>query len=274
MIEIGTMIGRLSERIDDKIQAFPTKSWRKEFEIARKCDFDVIEWILDLNENPIMSDDGINEINYFSKKYDIKINSICCDNFMEKPLFQISEFDLEKNLKLLEYVIGVCNKLEIKYLEIPLVDSASIKSKDEEEEFIQNMKKIIPLLEKNNVCLTLESDFKPTKFKEFLLKFEDPNVVANYDTGNSTSLGYNSEEELMTLGKLIKNIHIKDRQFKAGTVELGKGDTDFELFFKTLSKMEYSGDLILQGARLDNTQSPKETCIQYKKFVKQYVDKY
>lgn len=274
MIEIGTMMGRLSERIDDKIQAFPTKSWRKEFEIARKYDFDVIEWILDLNENPIMSDDGINEINYFSKKYDIKINSICCDNFMEKPLFQISEFDLEKNLKLLEYVIGVCNKLEIKYLEIPLVDSASIKSKDDEEEFIQNMKKIIPLLEKNNVCLTLESDFKPTKFKEFLLKFEDPNVVANYDTGNSTSLGYNSEEELITLGKLIKNIHIKDRQFEAGTVELGKGDTNFELFFKTLSKIGYSGDLILQGARLDNIQSPEETCIQYKKFVKQYVDKY
>jgi len=243
------MIGRLSEKIDDKIQAFPTKSWRKEFEVARKCNFDVIEWILDMNDNPIMNNDGINEIRTLSKNYDIKINSICCDNFMEKPLFKISEFDLDKNLKMLKYLINTCQKLEIKYLEIPLVDSSSIKSKNEEHEFIQNMKNILPLLEKNNVYLTLESDFEPLKFKEFLLKFEDPNVVANYDIGNSTSLGYNSEEELTILAELIKNIHIKDRKFGGNTVELGKGDTNFGLFFIMLSKIKYSGDLILQGAR-------------------------
>jgi L-ribulose-5-phosphate 3-epimerase len=274
MIELGTMVGRLSEKIDNKIQAFPTKSWRKEFEIARKSNFDVIEWILDTNENPIMNEDGIHEIHTLSKKFDIKINSICCDNFMEKPLFKSSKFDLEKNLKILEYLINTCQRLEIKYLEIPLVDSASIKSKNEEQEFIQNLQNILPLLEKNNVYLTLESDFEPLKFKEFLLKFNDPNVVANYDTGNSASLGYNPEEELTIMGELIKNIHIKDRKRGGSTVELGKGDADFEKIFQTLSKISYSGDLILQGARLDNTLSPEETCVRYKKFVKQYVDKY
>ncbi len=268
------MIGRLSEKIGNSIQAFPTKSWKQEFEIASKCNFDVIEWILDSNENPIMNNDGINEMKYFSKKYDIKINSICCDNFMEKQLFGISKFELEKNLKLLQYVIEICNKLEIKYLEIPLVDFASIKLKKDEDEFINNMKKIIPLLEKNNVWLTIESDLEPVRFKEFLLKFDNTNVVANYDTGNSASLGYNSEEELKILGNLIKNIHIKDRMFNGSTVELGKGDTNFENFFKSFSKIEYSGDLILQGSRLDEILSPEETCIRYKKFIKQYVDKY
>lgn len=267
-------MGRLSEKIDNKIQSFPTNSWQNEFELARKCDFDVIEWIMDMNENPIMKNDGMNEIRTLSEDYDIKINSICCDNFMEKPLFKISEFQLEENLDMLEYLINACQKLEIKYLEIPLVDSSSIKSKNEELEFIKNVQKIFPLLEKNNVYLAIESDFEPLKFKEFLLKFNNPYVVANYDTGNSASLGYNPEEELTILGELIKNIHIKDREFGGSTVEFGKGDTDFEKFFQTLSKIKYSGDLILQGARLDDILSPEETCVRYKKFVKQYVDKY
>ena len=175
MVTIGTMIGRLSEKIDDKIQAFPTNSWKNEFELAQKHDFDVIEWILDMNENPIMKNGGINEIRTLSKNHGIKINSICCDNFMEKPLFRISESELGRNLDLLEYLINTCQKLEIKYLEIPLVDSSSIKSENEEFEF-------------------------------------------------------------------IKNIHIKDRKFGGNTVEFGKGDTDFEKFFQSLSKIRYSGD--------------------------------
>ena len=87
-------------------------------------------------------------------------------------------------------------------------------------------------------------------------------------------MGYNPEEELTILGELIKKIHIKDRKFGGNTVEFGKGDTDFEKFFQSLSKIRYSGDLILQGARLDDMLSPEETCVRYKKFVKQYVDKY
>jgi hexulose-6-phosphate isomerase len=99
--------------------------------------------------------------------------------------------------------------------------------------------------------------------------------MANYDSGNSTSLGYNSKEELTILRKWIKNVHVKDRKFHGGTVPLGSGDTDFDLFFSTLSKIQYLGDLIIQGARSSDTNmTPETTCQAYQKFVKEYVDKH
>ena len=42
-----------------------------------------------------------------------------------------------------------------------------------------------------------------------------------------------------------------------------------------LAKIQYSGDLIIQGARQPKSKfSPADTCQIYYKFVKQYVDKY
>ena len=41
------MQGRLSPVIDGKIQAFPTLTWREEFEHAEKIGFNLIEWVLD-----------------------------------------------------------------------------------------------------------------------------------------------------------------------------------------------------------------------------------
>ena len=47
---IGIMQGRLSPPIDDKIQAYPAKTWQREFEIAKEIGYSAIEWIV---ENPL-----------------------------------------------------------------------------------------------------------------------------------------------------------------------------------------------------------------------------
>jgi len=168
------------------------------------------------------------------------------------------------------------HELDIKILEIPLVDSSSLKNKDNENQLIVNLQEVIPFAENYNVALTLETDLPPQTFKEFLLRFDNPNVKANYDTGNSASLGYNVVEELLTLGSWIKNIHIKDRLYRGPTVPLGTGDADFDSFFTTLSQINYSGDLIIQGASepKDSRINPEETCSKYYEFIKQYVDMY
>ena len=51
---------------------------------------------------------------------------------------------------------------------------------------------------------------------------------------------------------------------------------DFDSFFTTLSQINYSGDLIIQGASepKDSRINPEETCSKYYEFVKQYVDMY
>lgn len=274
--EIGIMGGRLSYSIDNKIQSFPEKSWKQEFEKASRCGFGLIEWVFDTTRNnPILDDEKIQEMKNFSEKYDVAINSVCADYFMEKMLFDVNEFDLEKNLTILKSLITKCNKLGIEILEIPLVDSSSLKTKNNKIEFSNNIYKILSHAEENNVTLNLETDLPPLQFKEFLKSFNNPNVRANYDVGNSTSLGYNIKEELTILGDFITNIHIKDRLLHGTTAPFGTGNTNFELFFETIKKIDYKGDFIIQGARENETIiKPEDTCKKYLEFVKHYIDKY
>ena len=272
--KIGIMSGRLSEPLTKKIQEFPRNTWKYEFEKASVSGFRTIEWIFDAwNKNPVMNNDGIDQIKHFSEQTDITINSLLADYFMEKKLFSVSEFDLQKNLEVLRNLIKNSNRLGIKILEIPFVDSSSLKTKEEQSQVLSNIEKIVPLLEEYDVFLTLETDLPPTSFNELILSFNHSNIKANYDVGNSASLGYDMKEELNLYGDLIYNIHIKDRKYCSGTVPLGEGDVDFELFFNLLQKINYNGELIIQGAREHNVK-PEDTCIKYLQFVKKFVDRH
>jgi L-ribulose-5-phosphate 3-epimerase len=272
--KIGIMSGRLSEKIKDRIQIFPINTWEDEFQKASKIGFDLIEWIFDVvPNNPIMDKGGIKKIGILEKEFGIGINSVCADFFMEKKLFSVSESQLEKNLEILKQLIQNCNFLGIKILEIPLVDISSLKTDQDKKEIVQNLGKILDVAEKNYVKLTLETDLAPKSFRNLMEVFDHPNIKANYDTGNSTSLGYNIEEELKMIGPWISNIHIKDRKLHDVTVPLGTGHTNFELFFSEIKKIDYTGDFIIQGAREQQNISSEETCMKYLNFIKKYIDK-
>lgn len=272
-IEIGIMQGRLSYPINDTIQAFPEKSWGNEFELSQKIGISSIEWIYDTFErNPIM-DKRISEINNYISKFKIKINSICADYFMVNKLFNESEKNIEKNLKTLKELAINSKKIGAKIIEIPLVDSSSLKTEKNKKEFVTNLKKIIPEISDIGIIITLETDLEPNEFLNLLDMFEKNSVYANYDTGNSSSLGYDVNDEFKILKNKIKNIHLKDRILNGTTVPFGLGNTNFEEFFKILKKSGYSGDLIIQGARIEGMK-PEQNCVKYVNFIKEYLDKY
>jgi len=271
---IGIMHGRLSEPINHKIQEFPIKTWKNEFEKASLYGFNSIEWIFDkYPKNPIMHMDGITEIKKISKQTDVKINSVLADYFMEEKLFNVSELNLEKNLSILKTLIKQSSLLGAKIIEIPFVDSSSLKSEEEQLQVISNLERILPEIDEFDMILTLETDLNPKKFKKFIHNFDHSRIKINYDVGNSASLGYDVEEEIDTLGDLIENVHIKDRKLCGITVPLGTGDVNFDLFFNLLKKINYSKELIIQGARESNIQC-ENTAKKYLLFVQQFVDKY
>ncbi len=103
--KIGIMQGRLSEMYENKIQSFPSQSWKEEFKIASNCEFKIIEWIFDeIQPNPILTDEGIIEINQLMEKNNISINAICADYFMTKKLFNESQSELEKNIETMKTI--------------------------------------------------------------------------------------------------------------------------------------------------------------------------
>lgn len=271
---VGIMSGRLSHVIGDRIQEFPENTWESEFDSAAKIGFSSIEWIFDQKINPIFNSKGRNKMQSLSKEFSVDIKSIICDYFMEKKLFGVPEKDLENNFKKLEDIIYFCGEVGINIIEIPLVDSSSIKTKQNEDEFRDNFCKILELSEKENVKIALETDFPPEKFKAFLDSFGKNKIFANYDTGNSSSLGYDINEEMRVLKDKIIHIHVKDRILNDGTVPLGIGDTKFELFFKNIAENNFSGEIIIQGARQDHLKTPFETCKEYLLFVNNFLEKY
>ena len=111
--------------------------------------------------------------------------------------------------------------------------------------------KIIDNAKKHDIRLALETDLCPEIFADLLYKFPTDVVTVNYDTGNSAALGYCVNYESECYGDRITDIHIKDRKLGGGSVELGRGDVDFDSFFHQSGNCSFGGPMIIQAFRDD-----------------------
>tara|TARA_B110000971_G_C20012560_1_gene502299 strand:- start:1522 stop:2355 length:834 start_codon:yes stop_codon:yes gene_type:complete len=247
--KLGFMQGRLipSEK-KGRIQYFPEKNWKKEIYLANKNNYKYMEWTMNIEniqKNPIFFEEKLKDLKNLLKKNEIKIYSITCDFFMQRPFFK-----LKKNmyiLNILKRIIKNSQKIGIKYFIIPLVDESSIKNINQEKLLINKMKKFKKYLNKNSKIL-FEIDYSPSRTVKFIKSFESSKFGINLDTGDGAGYGYNYQED-KSYFKYVKNIHLKDKKFKKKTIRLGEGDFDFKSFFELIKKVNYKGIFILQPAR-------------------------
>jgi L-ribulose-5-phosphate 3-epimerase len=273
--KLGVMQGRLSTPVNNMIQAFPIANWEEEFSKARILGLGCIEWIYEnsnIDLNPICSDDGINQMHKLSNKYDIKINSLVADNFMDDSLCNKNLDTKADAFKTLKFLIEQSSKANIHMLELPLMGKGSIKNIEKRENFIINIGETLNYAGDHNIKIVFELDLPPVDFNNFIIDLNHPAAGINYDMGNSALFGFNHQEEILTYGKYIDNIHIKDSVFSTGTVPLGTGDTNFIEVFNALSHTDYQGDYIFQSARKDLEEniikeSPMVTIKKYIDFI-------
>ena len=250
--KIGVMQGRLVPKYQGRYQAFPVGMWQDEFKVAKECGLDLIEFILDFNdaeENPLLKLGGVGEIAKISKVTNVSVKTICADYFMEAPLHSTNNKVAEKSFKILERLLKTAKKLKITDIVIPCVDQSSLETKEAVNRFVEQITKIIPKIEKQNINLSLETDLAPQPFIELLDKLNSKSITVNYDIGNSAALGFDSDEELNAYGDRITDIHIKDRILGGGPVMLGEGNANFVKFFGKLKEFDYQGPFIMQAYR-------------------------
>jgi L-ribulose-5-phosphate 3-epimerase len=249
--DIGIMQGRLSPRIDGKIQAYPANTWQKEFEIAQEIGYAAIEWIVEkpLEINALMSESGIKEIKEIISKTRVRIDYVCADIFMQQPLVRMSQEIRQENKEHLNNILLKAKEVGAIGVEIPFVDASSIKNETEKNELISCMQEAFELAKEIGIRISLETDLNPTSFKELLDRINLNHVQANYDIGNSASLGFDPIEEIDAIGERILNVHVKDRKLGGTTVPLGTGDADIKLSLSRLSELNYSGGITMQAAR-------------------------
>ena len=261
--KIGFIQGRLSTVENNRIQIFPVRNWKAEFQVACVNDINKIEWTIDsetISENPLINSEAHTEILELMNHYSIQVPSVTCDYFMEKPPWQESERDLED---VLTKIMNGMHLLNSTKLVIPLVDDTKV---------INFFEKINPKIVQNNIQICFESDFSPQDLADFIKKFPKNNYGINYDMGNSASLGYLPYEEFELYGSRIINVHVKDRLLYGKSVPLGEGSADFESVFRCLKSTNYNGNYMLQTAR-DAQGNHLSALLKYRSMVINWITK-
>ncbi|WP_337157121.1 sugar phosphate isomerase/epimerase family protein [Pseudomonas putida] len=254
-MNIGFMQGRLCERVDGKIQAFPLRDWESEFEVARHLGLALMEWTLDqgcLYENPLMTVAGRQRIGELARLYGVRILSLTGDCFMQAPFYKTSGAARISLLNDLNAVLDASAELGIRYVLLPLVDNGSLTTDEEEQALIEGLLPLRERLIAGNLKIVFESDFGPERLASFIARFPEDAFGINYDIGNSAALGYCAAEEIASYGLRIDNVHVKDRVLGGTTVALGSGNADFPEVFGALRTLGYAGNFILQTARADD----------------------
>ena len=248
------MQGRLLPKIDCRFQAHPFEYWQDEFPIASNLGLDCIEFIFDydsFNENPLLTARGQREILEISRSTGVGVRSICADFFMDCPIHVSDKSQTAFALKILRRLLEASSNLGIMDVVIPCVDQSSIYNVESTKRFFSAIQSVIPLSERLEVRLCLETDLPPSRFFRLLKELDSDSVSVNYDTGNSVSLGYDFKEELAAYGKSITDLHIKDRTYGGASVPLGEGSMNFDQFFSCFSKINFEGIMIMQAYRDD-----------------------
>ena len=243
------MQGRLLPKYKGRFQAHPLGYWQDEFPLAADIGLQCIEFIFDFNDyqlNPLWTVSGLREIEKIAKDTGIKVYSVCADFFMECPFHSEHKDQCDFAILVAEKLIQNCSELGISDIVIPCVDQSSLQSQKEVQVFIEHIQRVVPLAEKFDIHLALETDLAPNTFKSLLDQLNSPSITVNYDTGNSASLGYNFREELEFYGDRISDLHVKDRILGGGSVFLGNGEMNLSEFIHEFDILKFEGPIIMQ----------------------------
>ncbi|MBF0195204.1 MAG: sugar phosphate isomerase/epimerase [Magnetococcales bacterium] len=253
MRDIGFIQGRLSPIIDGQIQAFPVENWKQEFPLAELHGFPCMEWTIGsqepLLENPLMTSKGQAEISDLCKKHKLQLTSLTGDCFMHKPFWKAKGIERDNLLNEMSQIISATGKMAIPYIVVPLVDNGQLENQQQIDNLYNGLDKIVDQLKKSKVVFVFESDFTPDRLKVLIDKLDPEYFGINYDSGNSSALGYDPQEEINTYASRIYNVHVKDRLLGGTTVPFGEGNADLPMVFKLLKQHNYQGRYMLQPAR-------------------------
>jgi len=260
----GIMQGRLAPPEDGRFQSFPRAAWREEFARARAAGLDYIEWIHDADgeakdpatgriANPIFTPEGLAEFDALKAEHNIATPALCGDWFMDVPLIRCSPAERDRREQHLHDLIPIAKRIGATKMVLPFVDNSKINGEYEKQSVIAILKRALPIAEQHGVELHLEADFGPTEFADFLARIPHPMLKVNWDSGNSSGLGYIATEEFAAYGPRIGSVHIKDRYRKPeGGIEtrpLGTGSANFDDVFTAIRSIDYQGGVTLQVAR-------------------------
>ena len=246
---IGVMQGRLCPPIDGRIQAFPWRDWKLEFERAQQAGLPFIEWTLDhdrLRQNPLMTPEGRREILDLARRHHVRVASVTGDCFMQAPFWKSRGGAKQDLVNQLLQVCTAAAHLGAMLVVVPLVDAGRIENHAQEDDVVNTLGAVVPQLA---TTIAFETDYAPFDVGRFIKRLPASRFGVNFDIGNSAAMGFDPVEEIAGYGNRIVNVHVKDRQLGGTTVPLGTGAADLPGAIRRLERAGYRGNYVLQTAR-------------------------
>lgn len=147
----------------------------------------------------------------------------------------------------------LASKLNAQYIRVLGDRDAAPGSETDDEIVIENLKKLIPVAQKYNVTLLVETNgcYADTKrLKKILDATSSSCVAALWDVHHPFRF-FNEEPEMTVanLGDYIKYIHVKDSIMDNGKVKyrlMGEGDLPLKRIFESLRSINYNGYVSLE----------------------------
>lgn len=247
---VGIMQGRLSPPPPDRLQGFPSQTWRKEFDLARDLGFDGIEWIFQADggrENPIRHDAGRSLIRECIMQSRVRVLSVCADYFMAHPFFGVSPREQAESVTVLLDLIGQARSVGASMVLIPVLEAAAIRNASDRAELKACLREPLALARSVEVRLGLETELPASEYLRLVEEIGHESVAVYYDVGNAAAKGYDVVADVRCLGKYLHGVHVKDRILGGQSVPLGQGQVDFARFFYALAEVGYSGAVVLEA---------------------------
>lgn len=223
-------------------------SWREKLEAAKDAGFDYVEISIDQTEEKI---DRINmtkkermELVQTMYEVGVPIRTMCVSALTTYSLGNEDSKLCQRGIKILEKCIELADDLGIRIIMIPGYDVYYEPStKETQERFLQNLKKMTLYAAKYGVLLemeTMENDFMNTVWKAmYYVDRVDSVYLGVYpDTGNikNAAVKYHSDEanDLLSGKGHISSLHLKET--KPGIyreIPYGTGHVDFQKMIDT-----------------------------------------
>lgn len=244
------MQGRLSSPALGRLQAFPWQSWENEFDHARACGFDAIEWLFDAEryaENPLWTPVGRARIRERVDETSIAVPSVCADYFMWHPFFRAPDAERERSIEVLDRLVDAAAEVGIGAVLIPVLEMAEIRTADDQAALLESLREPADRAVERGVRLGLETELPASRYLELIEQADHGAVGAYYDTGNSAAAGHNVADALRRLAPYLVGVHLKDRPRGGPTQPLGQGGVDFDAVFTALEEVRYAGGVVIQS---------------------------
>lgn len=232
--------------------ACPDFSWQDIYSMAKDFNFDGIE-IRGLGDNiystkaaPFTDEELPNTLDKL-KELDIEISCLSSG----EPVNNLETKD--KAIAEITDYVELASKLSTKYVRVLGDKLPAPEGEVDDDVVIGIMKELVPVAEKNDVVLLLETNgvySDTSRLKKVLDSINSQHIQALWDVHHPYRFqGESPKTTVSNLGDYIKYVHVKDSVMEDGKVEykmMGTGDLPLKEVFEELHSIDYDGYISLE----------------------------